>query len=725
MGNGMKRQKSMDILWDGVVSLYKYIVTGFFWAILFLLAYYCMFSTCFISCDTKETTFFVKDSVVRNLLSLTLVIIFIVIAKRAAKRKTINEFVNRVNEDEVFYRRCRNILLWMIFGLSVMWVISTQYEAGADQFIVQDVAYYLSIRSDTPFMPGNYLDGYHNQIGLVFLSWLFSLVFGGCNFLAFQLMNALGLMWFYRELTEVCGIFKFKNTVRLAVLCVGILFFPLIMYTSFVYGTILGLACSVTAIKNELLCVEQRSAWRGAAAVFYITLAVMLKNNYLIFMVAMMIYGAVEAFRKRWCRLLLLPVLIIVVFFLQSSATLKLARHMSGAPLDQGMSSWSWIAMGLQEGEHRAPGWYNHYNLNSYGESGFQTDAHEKMAKEHVRESVDFFKENRNETIRFFTQKTASQWCNPNFQSFWIVQFRASQIRMSNWIWEFTSVKGTDSASRFLDLLEFNILIGAILYCLFYWKREGYVQSLILPMILVGGFVFHMFWEAKGQYVIVYFALLLPYAAAGFSSLTDQIALCMESDGPAKVKAAVKRNIFVPAGFAVFSAVLTAVLFGLYSEGRADCLTKDTEAYETYLSAQMPPCDLKEGVYHLKSGSGLKLACYAEAERQNEVRLTDEKDSDTENIRIFHLRGYVWLKFANHFYLSRDESTYPEHEGIFAGNADINDYQKWSIRRLEDGAYCILRPDGYALTCDPESCTVHVAPFDGNDNQLWYPEKIG
>lgn len=721
----MKRRKCVDILCDGAVPLYKYVVTGFFWAILFLLAFYCMFSTCFITCDLKEDTFFVKDSVWRNLFSLAAIILFSVAINSAARLNHIRRFICRVNEDASFYRRCRNVLLWTILGLTVVWVLSTQYNAVADQYLVQDAAYYLNIRGETAFTPGEYLDGYHNQIGLVYLSWLFSTVFGGYNYLAFQLMNTLGLVWFYRELTELCGIFKFRNTVRLAVLGVGILFFPLTMYTSFVYGTILGLACAVTAIKNELIFLEHGSVRRGLAAVFFITLAVILKNNYLIFMMAMIIWGVVETFRRRKFGLLLFPALAIAVFFIQSSAVLGLARHMTGEPLDQGMSPLSWIAMGLESNDIRAPGWYNGFNSYSYEEIAADTDVQAELSKERIRNAVNRLKEDKAYRVRFFTQKTASQWCNPNFQSFWIIHVQTTPVHLSNWAWKFTSVEGEDSASRFLDLLEFNVLVGAMLYCLFYWKKEKYTQSLILPMTFIGGFLFHMFWEAKGQYTIIYFVLLLPYAAAGFSGLADEAAVCLNADGPAKARAAMKRNISVLAGFAVFSAVLAAILFGLYSGGRTDCLTEDTEAYEAYLREQAIPCDLKEGVYHLKSGSGLNLACYAEAERKEDVRLADGPASGTEDIRVFNLQGYTWLKFANRFYLSRDETTDPEHEGVFASEAVMDEYQKWHIRRLENGAYCILRQDGYSLTCDPESFTVHVAPFDGNDNQLWYPEKIG
>ena len=50
------------------------------------------------------------------------------------------------------------------------------------------------------------------------------------------------------------------------------------------------------------------------------------------------------------------------------------------------------------------------------------------------------------------------------------------------------------------------------------------LHRLLLPMIFIGGFIFHLFWEAKGQYTITYFVLLIPYCAKGLMDMTDDIA---------------------------------------------------------------------------------------------------------------------------------------------------------------------------------------------------------
>ena len=46
----------------------------------------------------------------------------------------------------------------------------------------------------------------------------------------------------------------------------------------------------------------------------------------------------------------------------------------------------------------------------------------------------------------------------------------------------------------------------------------------LLFYIFIGGFIFHLFWEAKGQYTITYFVLLIPYCVKGLMDMTDEIA---------------------------------------------------------------------------------------------------------------------------------------------------------------------------------------------------------
>lgn len=72
--------------------------------------------------------------------------------------------------------------------------------------------------------------------------------------------------------------------------------------------------------------------------------------------------------------------------------------------------------------------------------------------------------------------------------------------------------------SRLLNYLHIWLIFGAALL-IFSGKEELSPEMLLLMTVFVGGFVFHTFWEAKGQYTLPYFVLLIPLAVQGYWSV--------------------------------------------------------------------------------------------------------------------------------------------------------------------------------------------------------------
>lgn len=75
----------------------------------------------------------------------------------------------------------------------------------------------------------------------------------------------------------------------------GALFIPLIMYTSFVYGTIWSVALALLAFDYEIKYLNDNRLADLILSVALIGLAIQVKNNVLIMMIAMIIYGIVYA----------------------------------------------------------------------------------------------------------------------------------------------------------------------------------------------------------------------------------------------------------------------------------------------------------------------------------------------------------------------------------------------------------------------------------------------
>lgn len=587
----------MDTCRRGILKFYQTTVQGLFLTILLLLGIYAAYSTSYIRADAGELTYYVEDHVFMNLLAAAGGIAAAVLMK---KNTWIQKCLDQLESDAQTFQRWRKVLLFTGAILAVVWVLSTQYRAGADQAQIQKAVYLLHLEDYSMFEEGGYLAKYPNQLGFFWFSYLFSKIFGMFNYTGLQLCNAAGLVLIYKALADICGHFHMKRSVQLMVIATAILFIPLTMYTSFVYGNILGLAFALEALSREMKYFSEKKKTDILLSAVLIAIAVQLKSNYLIFGIGMVIYGVMSWIRQKKLRMIAIPVLLIIVIFCSSFAVKGITKYVTGYTLDHGASSWSWIAMGLQDGK-RAPGWYNGYNSGSYAESGYDPAIQAEIAKADIRESLNQFAKDKMGAVEFFTKKTASQWNNPTFQAFWNIQIRSMGVTKNRWNWEMTGVDGMHQWTKFLNLMQFMVLAGTTLYCFISMKKDDFVTKSVPAMIFTGGFIFHLFWEAKCQYTISYFVLLFPYAVSGFCDTAEWLLTKYEncSTGNTKITEIGKMETLLERGFAgiVYAFVVFNICILLYGGGKLAYLKEDTVEYEVYLEEARVMPELKDEKY--------------------------------------------------------------------------------------------------------------------------------
>ena len=77
-------------------------------------------------------------------------------------------------------------------------------------------------------------------------------------------------------------------------------------------------------------------------------------------------------------------------------------------------------------------------------------------------------------------------------------------------------------AETFMNLYQLLMFVGALAYV---WslKKNTDVSKLVLLICILGGFLFHILWEGKSQYIISYFPLFLPCASMGIINMADMI----------------------------------------------------------------------------------------------------------------------------------------------------------------------------------------------------------
>lgn len=503
---------------------------------LFLMA---LWGTCFFVAPTERTTF-QRDMAGQNGIML---VGFFVLVFLAYKNKKIRAIAEKINHDPKTYQKIKWILLGIYGALSLWFVIGTQYVPRADQEAVLEAAYQLKQGNYELWQKGGYMEMYGNQNGIVLILYLFSLLFGDKNYLAFQLMNAVVLVILMKQMMDLSGLLGLTKAGQLVTGVLQIVYCPLLFYAFFVYGNIIGLSLSLFAIKAEWNFFDTKRKKYVLQAAVGIALAVMIKNNYLIFMLGMLVFALGEIIRKKQVRGIVLLLAILLAFWGQKEMTQGIMQQAVGQKLDGGASSFAWIAMGLQEGGYLPDGWYNAYVPDSYAQAGFDTDVQAKQSKEEIKNRIDFFKNNKEATEKFIYKKTASQWNNPSFQAMCISQGCETNIVVNGAIRWIMCGKGSYAITVFWGGIQFLILFGVILFLLCGGYKNAKGKSLVFLVTFVGGFLFHMMWEAKAQYTISYFMLLFPLAVIGFQKACRCLDILQKMHGRKKEMSSVKKKM--------------------------------------------------------------------------------------------------------------------------------------------------------------------------------------
>ena len=316
--------------------LYNSVILIFAIPILTVLVFFNAINTCYVE-SGSEHTMYPPDSIIGNFAAVILLLVILLLAR---KNRFFRSLFERINSDEKFYRKIRNIILSAIFIFSFLWVVSSQFIPSGDQIAVQNSAFLFEIGQYDVFSPGAYIERYQNQLGLMLFSWALGKVFGFHNYLVFQLLNCMAVTVVFLELTRICCLLHWSRMTAVGILIAGAVFFPLIILCSFVYGNWIGLMFAIIAVRSEIEFLREFRFWKALSAMIFICLAILLKSNYLIFFIGMLIFAAADCAIQKKPQGCFFVLLLLVGYCLQAIMPKAIVRFTTGIELNQGEPIW-------------------------------------------------------------------------------------------------------------------------------------------------------------------------------------------------------------------------------------------------------------------------------------------------------------------------------------------------------------------------------------------------
>lgn len=316
----------------------------------------------------------------------------------------------------------------------------------------------------------------------------------------------------------------------------------------------------------------------GFGSILFLTLSVMLRKNSLIPVIAVLLVLLFEALRPGRNGKMRLGLLIMAVCLAVTSVGIlpliqKCYEKKAGNTLSSGVTAMSYLAMGMQEAS-RGCGWYNGFNIDTYDTAGMDTAIANEISRLAIDERLTYFREHPGYTADFYLHKHLSQWADGTYAS-----RQATLATYGGRSAFFKEVYEGSLSGGYIEWCNAwqNVLyLGVLVFCIDSLKkrrkskvvghmadqtaghtagctadhmadqldadqlgadRHGADQHgadrhgadrhgadwhgadrlyIYVGLIAVlGGFLFHTFWEANSRYIFSYSLLLMPYCGAG------------------------------------------------------------------------------------------------------------------------------------------------------------------------------------------------------------------
>ena len=413
------------------------------------------------------------------------------------------------------------LALWTAAALC--FVLSVGLLPRADSALVIDAAKRFAAGDFSP-LEGEYFSRVSYQLGICLpLEGLARLLPGLDLNLLMQALNCVISAALMALLCGLAGGLSGDARTSGAAALLYLAFVPMLLFNMFVYGVLPMLLLCVLAMRCFARCARTGERRFGVLYALLIGAAAALKPNAMIVMLALLICAAVHALEKKDGFMLLCAALSAVLCAALPSGVVRLYELRAGVTLAPDTGMLLRMAMGMQDSVIAA-GWYNGV-IEEYWPLSVTPEMEKAAALEMLAARLREFAADPAGAWAFFKEKCLTQWAEPSYDILWYGAVCGESGRFNGLA---HAIFRDGSPVRALLAGYMNIfqqaayVLALIGTCGMIREKRTEAVQLMLPVTVLGGFLYHMLFEAKSQYIYPYMLLLLPLAAAGMDLLAGR-----------------------------------------------------------------------------------------------------------------------------------------------------------------------------------------------------------
>lgn len=438
----------------------------------------------------------------------------------------ILKYLERVDEKALFRFF---MIAYLIAG--AYWILNISTTLRADAAHINNAAIFAAQGNFSFLELGQDIRNHPWQLGMITYERVLGLFSRNTQLLFLvNLLEIIGINYLTYQLADMVFEHNHRTNVLTIVLSFG--FLPQFFFLAFAYGLIPGFLCMLCGFYFQQRYFREAKLRYAVASVIMAVLAVMLKGNSMVGVITMAILFIMQLLKEKKVRYLWLALALMIASQIPGPALIAAYEWESGYELNSGEPKTLYIAMGIMpENRGMAPGWYNAYNDYTYGQAGFDPDVAGEMAMDSIKGSIVHYIEDPADAVDFFSGKIASVWCEPMYQSLWSGPLTDLNQLVSGRVLESLYHGGMLENMVSIYMKAFVILLLALVVgYVFCRKTESYAIGYAL-IYMIGGFLLHLMWEGKSQYVYTYIFILIPVGARALAMLSEQMAQRMADRG--------------------------------------------------------------------------------------------------------------------------------------------------------------------------------------------------
>lgn len=454
--------------------------------------------TSYISDDISEKVTRQSNSILMIVVATIMVLGISILLKK----------VKKINKKLQIVIICIVVILYLVG--QIIWIQIRQSTPVADQKQVYDTAVNMYKGNWEKLKVNKYLEMFPQQLTLATVYSIVFKIFGEgvkviqyCNAVA-NTFSLIAILLIAKQISK-----KYEVNINKTLFLMST-FLTLPMLSTFIYGDFISLPMCLFAIYFIMKYGESNKIRYSIISAIFISLAYIERMNNLIYIIALLVYLVLDILNAEK-KLIKIPVILafIIIAVLPTSIIKTVIQSKLEFSKDEVFPTTGFLCMGMGESS-KANGWYD-------GRIASISSGDKEIAKEVYKNAIIIrvknFIKNPLYTIKFYASKIASMWTENTYSAIWYNQIFNFHEKNQEKKWLDDKLKDAKADIIVYQKVLVLIIFGSTILIVLKHKDKLSNEVLLLITIFIGGFLFHVLWEAKSRYIITYIIVLIPVAS--------------------------------------------------------------------------------------------------------------------------------------------------------------------------------------------------------------------